>query len=88
MMFNDTVNGAFELVGGVLTWLNVKQLLHDKEVKGFCWKVQLFFTSWCFWNLYYYPSLHQWLSFVGGAFLGAGSVTWAILAAYYRYRTK
>ena len=72
--FNDVGNGLFESVGAVVCWLNVARLRRDKQVKGVCWSVQVFFTAWGFWNLYYYPSLNQWLSFIGGTFLALGNL--------------
>jgi hypothetical protein len=65
-MTPDVLNGIFELVGSLFILLNVKRVLRDKRVLGFDWRVMLFFTSWGFWNLYYYPHLDQWFSFVGG----------------------
>ena len=52
------------------------------------WPIQAFFTSWGVWNLYYYPTLHQWASFVGGIFLVLGNGTWVIMAAYYERKNK
>lgn len=82
----DFINGSFELIGGILCCLNVRRLLRDKQVKGVYWPAQAFFASWGFWNLAYYPSLHQWVSFAGGLLLVISNTTWVILAIYYRKR--
>lgn len=80
----DAVNGAFEFFGGAVNWLNVRQLLRDKKVRGVSIIPTFFFTSWGFWNLYYYPSLHQWLSFAGGAVIVGANAAWVCLAWRYR----
>ena len=88
MIIPDFINGSFEVVGGLLCWVNVKRLLKDKTIQGVYWPIQAFFTSWGVWNLYYYPTLHQWASFVGGIFLVLGNGTWVIMAAYYERKNK
>ncbi|MEN6623116.1 MAG: hypothetical protein ABFD50_16410 [Smithella sp.] len=87
-MFNDIVNGFFELVGGLLCWLNVRKILVDKKIKGVYWPVQLFFAAWGWWNLYYYPSLFQWFSFFGGLFLVLGNTCWVFLAIKFTIKEK
>jgi len=81
---NDLINGIFEILGGILCWMNVSKLRKDKLVKGVSWPVQAFFSLWGLWNLYYYPSLDQWCSFVGGIILVSGNSVWVLLAIYYR----
>jgi hypothetical protein len=83
-VINDVINGLFEVVGGVLCWLNVKKLLRDKQVKGVYWPVTAFFAAWGLWNMYYYPSLGQWMSFAGGVVLVSGNLVWVVLALRYR----
>jgi len=61
----DMINGLFEFTSGILSWINVRQLYKDKEVRGYNIKVFSFFVLWGYWNLYYYPNLHQWISFFG-----------------------
>ena len=76
----DMVNGAFESVGSVFVWLNVRQILRDRDIRGVYWPVTAFFAVWGVWNLYYYPSLEQWASFWAGVALCAGNVVWVVLA--------
>jgi hypothetical protein len=80
MNLPDLVNGAFELTGGVVCWLNVRRLLRDRTVQGVDWRVSAFFSAWGFWNLFYYPSLNQWASFAGGVALVIANTTWVVLA--------
>ena len=66
--------------GGVLCWMNVRQLLRDYQIRGIYWPVQAFFAAWGWWNLFYYPSLGQWVSFAGGIITVLANTTWVILA--------
>lgn len=84
MQVNDLVNGAFEFIGGLFLWTNVIRLYTDKELKGVNIMPVVFFSSWGYWNLYYYPSLDQWASFVGGLNIVIPNTIWALLAIYYR----
>jgi hypothetical protein len=80
----DLINGTFELVGGILCWLNVQRLRKDRRVQGVDWRVSAFFSAWGLWNLFFYPSLHQWASFAGGILLVLANTTWVALALRYR----
>jgi uncharacterized membrane protein YfcA len=80
---NDLINAIFELGGGLLITLNCIQLRKDKQVKGVSIPVVAFFSVWGFWNIYYYPSLGQTLSFIGGIIIALANTTWVIMAIYY-----
>ena len=86
MTWADGTNGFFELVGGLLILNHCRAVLHDKAVKG----VSIFSTSvfmlWGFWNLYYYPSLNQWLSFTGGLVIVFANFLWVGLMLCYKDR--
>lgn len=81
--WNDTFNGLFELGGAAVYALNIRQLLRDKLVRGFHPAPTAFFMGWGLWNLFYYPSLDQWLSFVGGAALVLVNLAQLFLMLYY-----
>lgn len=83
MNWADALNGAFELLGGFFILLSVFKLLRDKQVRGISWLTTAFFMAWGYWNLYYYPSLGQWLSFSGGVFIVATNTLWVILLIHY-----
>lgn len=85
MQIGDLVNGLFEAWGAVAVWRNGFQLLNDKVYKGVRLDSTVFFMAWGYWNIYYYPSLDQWLSFVAGLFLVAGNTWWVWLMVYYRF---
>jgi len=83
-MTPDFINGLFEGIGSLMIWHNVQILLRDKHVRGVSpWPV-VFFTGWGFWNLYYYPSLGQWVSFGGGVMIMVANLFWLALAWRYR----
>ena len=84
MTLGDTLNGCFEAIGGLCIWLNVRRLMRDKSVRGVDWRVTGFFWAWGIFNLWYYPSLHQWASFTGGLLIVAGNFAWLGLAIKYR----
>lgn len=83
MTFPDFVNGCFETGGGLFQLLNCWRLLQDKMVRGVSILATAMFTSWGFWNLYYYPHLDQWLSFTGGLVIVSANTAWVVLAIYY-----
>lgn len=85
-MINDFVNSMFEFGGAAVLCANVVKLHKDKMVKGVHWSPALFFASWGLWNLYYYPSLDQWLSFFGGAALVLVNLVWLLQVMYYKDR--
>lgn len=87
MSWADFINGTFELLGGVLLIQNCRRLLHDRVVKGVDYRVMAFFALWGVWNLYYYPSLNQWLSFTGGLVIVCANIVWVALAIYFRRNT-
>lgn len=86
MTIPDLINGAFELGGGLMQLQNCRRLLRDKVVRGVDSRVFVFFTAWGMWNLYYYPSLNQPASFVGGVFIVTANAVWVSLAWRYRFR--
>lgn len=88
MMYNDLINGLFEFGGAGINLLNVRAILRDKKLQGVHWAPYGFFTSWGLWNLWYYPSLDQWFSFVGGAAIVLVNGTWLVLALYYIQKEK
>ncbi len=88
MNWADAVNGTYELVGGIFLLLNFIKLYKDKKVRGIMLSSAAFFASWSWWNLYYYPSLNQWISFAGGLLIGITNATWIIMAIYYQRKER
>jgi hypothetical protein len=83
-MIPDLINGLFELSGSLVLWRNVFALRRDREVKGIHVSTTLFFFWWGIWNLWYYPHLGQWFSFLGGLSIVIANAVWVGLALYYR----
>lgn len=83
-MTADFVNGAFEMLGGFFILNHCLAVHRDKSVKGVSIVSTVFFALWGVWNLYYYPSLNQWWSFVGGLFIVFANVAWIWLLIKYR----
>lgn len=84
----DLINGLFEVFGGLAILGHCWQLLKDKQVKGVNWLSCLFFTTWGFWNLFFYPHLNQWLSFFGGILIVLGNILWLGLIIRYKRLEK
>lgn len=81
---NDIINASLEIGCGFFCWVNVIQLIKDKDVKGISWSAMVFFTMVAMWNIYYYPSLDQMLSFYGGLTVLVANFVWVVLAVKYR----
>lgn len=82
-MTNDAINGLFELLGSGFLWLHVRRLLQDREVRGVDWRAVAFFFAWGLWNLFYYPGLGQWWSFLGGISIAIANGAWVGLLVWY-----
>lgn len=75
-MSADAVNGLFELVGSILTLMNVRRVVQDRGYAGIRPQIVLFFLGWGFWNLYFYPALGQWWSFAAGVSMTFANILW------------
>ena len=87
-MTPDFINGCLEFFSSLLIGYNTLRLFKDKMVRGVSMIPVLFFDTWGFWNLYYYPALNQWFSFTGGVCLVIANVIWTGLAFYYIQKEK
>ncbi len=84
-MFNpDLINSLFEGLAGVMLWNNVRVLAKHKEIRGISVLTVILFSLWGYWNLFYYPHLDQWLSFVAGILVVTANSAWIVLALKYR----
>ena len=88
MTLPDFINGCFEAGGGAFQILNCWRIWRDKQVRGVSVLATGMFTSWGFWNLYYYPHLDQWLSFSGGIVIVSANAVWVALAICYTRRER
>lgn len=83
-MVADLINGSFEFLAGFMILNHCRAVMKDKEVKGVSIVSTIFFTAWGVWNLYYYPSLDQWISFYGGLMIVAANIYYVALLLHYR----
>lgn len=83
MTFPDLINGAFESSGAFFISTSIVRLHKEKLVRGLHWLQVTFFMSWGYWNLFYYPHLHQWLSFTGGLAIVIANTIWLGQVIYY-----
>lgn len=84
LVLADAINAILEFVGGLFVLGHCRAVCRDREVKGVSIIATIFFSFWGVWNLYYYPSLGQWFSFVGGIFLVSANFLWVALLIRYR----
>ena len=80
-MSPDLINGIFEMGGALVLMLNVRRLWTQRTLRGVHWAPTAFFTSWGFWNLFYYPQLDQWFSFIGAVAIVTVNAAWLGLLA-------
>lgn len=80
----DLINGTFESLGAAFILMDVMRLRRDKMIRGVSWPTRLFFMSWGVFNLYYYSSLDQPLSWWGGVAMVAANIAWCYHAVKYR----
>lgn len=85
---NDLINGSFEVLAGFMVLNHCRAVLRDKAVAGVSILSTLFFSLWGVWNLYYYPSLNQWLSFMGGIIIVFANILWVCLLIKYKGSPK
>jgi len=83
MNWADCVNGTYELLGAPFILLSVLKLHREKTVRGVSLWAVAFFCTWGYWNLYYYPSLGQWVSFAGGIAIVIMNTIWISQVVYY-----
>lgn len=79
----DIINGAFELLGSFFILTSIVKIYKDKQVRGVSWIHAGFFSAWGYWNLFYYPYLSQWFSFLGGCGIVATNTFWLGQLIYY-----
>ena len=85
----DFTNGLFEIVGGCLVWLNIRQIRRDKVLKGISIFPIAFFTAWGYWNvLIYYPSYRAWFSAIGALNVTLANSIWVTYMIYFRRKYR
>lgn len=85
---NDVINAIFSFLSGIFLWYNCWKLYKDKQVCGVSISCQALFTLWGFWNLYYWPSLNQWVTWYASIFSTTANLVWVWMAIYYTRKKK
>ena len=83
-MINDLINGLFEAGGTVAVFLHCRELIKAKRYEGVSVLGTLFFTSWGYWNIWFYANLDQWFSWAAGICLALANTFWVVLLWKYR----
>jgi len=55
----DVVNACFEFCGALAILPSIAAIRRDRAVAGMSVITPIFFAAWGWWNLAYYPHLHQ-----------------------------
>lgn len=84
MISADAVNGGFEAFAAVMVLNHCRVLKVEKLVRGVSIVSVVFFMLWGMWNLYYYPSLAQPLSFYGGMLVVLSNIFYVGMLLGYR----
>lgn len=79
----DLINATFEIVGALLTWMNVRQVARDKGHMGIYLPAIGTFALWGVWNLFYYYHLAQFWSWLATFVMVAANFSWVGLMLYY-----
>lgn len=83
MISPDSINATFEVCGAVAVWMNFWAMVKDKGYAGTRLPMMIFFTSWGFWNLYFYSHLAQALSLYASLLLTSGNCAVVAAMAYF-----
>jgi len=82
-MWQDKLNGVFELLGGFFIMLSCIRLYRDKKVRGVSFVHIAYFTLWGYWNIEYYSNLDQWVSLIGSLTVTLVNTVWLGMLLYY-----
>jgi hypothetical protein len=83
-MWADIVNGCYEGLAGLFILNHCRLVLKERDAKGISVVSLVFFSTWGVWNLYYYPSLGQWMSFYGGLSIVSANILYVLLVLKFR----
>ena len=87
-VWQDILNGSFEIGATVSISFNCLRVRKDKAVKGINAYATLYFSLWGMWNLFYYSHLDQWFSFLSGGTVVLINSYYVWLLIYYTRRER
>lgn len=82
------INGLFETCAALAIFLHIIKLIHDKKHAGVSIIATIFFTTWGAWNLFFYPHVGLWWSFIGGTFVFGANTAYVILLIVLSFNTR
>lgn len=82
----DLINAVFEGGGALFLLANVRRIIRDKSVKGVSLWTSAWWTTWGFWNVYFYSAVQTPASFYAGIAVVLVTAVWLGLAVYYARR--
>jgi len=81
----DQINAAFEFGGAIAVIPSILAAMRDKRIMGLSIWSTVFFASWGWWNLIYYPHLDQIWSAWAALLLAATNSVYLYLIWKYKY---
>jgi len=84
----DIINGLFESCGALMLSRSVWMTYKAKKTEGVSILAIIYFSSWGLFNLFYYPSLNQPFSFLGGCLCTLTNLIWCGQIFYYRRKNN
>jgi len=84
MELNDIINSIFQFLVSFFILINCIKLFKDKKIYGVSFSTLIFLVIFSIWNLYYFFSLNQKISFYAGLFCFMMNLTYLILGIYYK----
>ena len=85
MTWQDLVNGSYESLAAFAVLNHCRVLYNAKKSEGVSILSVIFFWTWGIWNVYYYPHLNQWISFLGGCMIVLANGLYVYLLIKYKF---
>lgn len=87
-MNGDQINGILEMAASIFILNHCRVLEKDKAVKGISILSVVFFTLYGIFNIFYYPSIAQWVSFWAGLFIVVVNFLYLWMVLKYKFFYK
>lgn len=83
MITPDMINAGFEAGAGFAVLHHCWKLYQHKAARGVSAPAVMFFTLWGLWNIFFYPYLGQFWSFIGGIFVTLANALYVAMLVRY-----
>lgn len=84
----DLVNGIFGVLGGLFIALSIAKLYQEKTVRGVSIVYVAFFTTWSWYQVYFFTTVNFWWSWAGAVGMMTANAIWLCQMVYYSRRVK